>query len=92
MKADTPEMRAMLRLIDTWDPLVCADLHVTDGADFEPDISLQVEPLNQGEANLRVSGRQMRDALIARLRNWGSWPSIFIPIWPAPMTPLPGLP
>ena len=67
MKADTPEMRAMLRLIDAWDPLVCADLHVTDGADFEPDISLQVEPLNQGDAHLRVSGRQMRDALIARL-------------------------
>jgi hypothetical protein len=67
MKADTPEMRAMLRLIDTWDPLVCADLHVTDGADFEPDISLQVEPLNQGDAKLRVSGKQMRDALIERL-------------------------
>jgi Zinc carboxypeptidase len=71
MKADTPEMRAMLRLIDAWDPLVCADLHVTDGADFEPDISLQVEPLNQGDANLRVSGRQMRDALIARLTDLG---------------------
>jgi hypothetical protein len=56
-----------LHLIDTWDPLVCADLHVTDGADFEPDISLQVEPLNQGDANLKVGGRQMRDALIARL-------------------------
>jgi Zinc carboxypeptidase len=71
MKADTPEMRAMLRLIDEWDPLVCADLHVTDGADFEPDISLQVEPLNQGDAKLRVSGRQMRDALIARLTDLG---------------------
>src|SRR5580693_5313858 len=71
MKADTPEMRAMLRLIDAWDPLVCADLHVTDGADFEPDISLQVEPLNQGDANLKVSGRQMRDALIARLTELG---------------------
>jgi murein tripeptide amidase MpaA len=71
MKADTPEMRAMLRLIAEWDPLVCADLHVTDGADFEPDISLQVEPLNQGDANMRVSGRQMRDALIARLSKLG---------------------
>jgi hypothetical protein len=71
MKADTPEMRAMLRLIDVWDPLVCADLHVTDGADFEPDISLQVEPLNQGDATLRASGRQMRDALIARLTEAG---------------------
>jgi hypothetical protein len=71
MKADTPEMRAMLRLIDAWDPLVCADLHVTDGADFEPDISLQVEPLNQGDTNLRLSGRQMRDALIAQLTELG---------------------
>jgi hypothetical protein len=79
MKADAPEMRAMLRLIDTWDPLVCADLHVTDGADFEPDISLQVEPLNQGDAKLRVSGRQMRDALIARLTELGSLALDFYP-------------
>ncbi|HEY2464977.1 MAG TPA: M14 family zinc carboxypeptidase [Steroidobacteraceae bacterium] len=79
MKADTPEMRAMLRLIDAWDPLVCADLHVTDGADFEPDISLQVEPLNQGDENLRVSGREMRDALIARLTALGSLALDFYP-------------
>src|SRR6202041_2131158 len=79
MKADTPEMRAMLRLIDAWDPLVCADLHVTDGADFEPDISLQVEPLNQGDATLRVSGRQMRDALIARLTDLGCLAFDFYP-------------
>jgi hypothetical protein len=79
MKADTPEMRAMLRLIDTWDPLVCADLHVTDGADFEPDISLQVEPVNQGDEKMRVSGRQMRDALIARLTALGSLALDFYP-------------
>jgi Zinc carboxypeptidase len=79
MKADTPEMRAMLRLIDAWDPLVCADLHVTDGADFEPDISLQVEPLNQGDPALRVGGRQMRDALIARLTALGSIALDFYP-------------
>jgi hypothetical protein len=79
MKADTPEMRALLRLIDGWDPLVCADLHVTDGADFEPDISLQVEPLNQGDANLKVTGRQMRDALIARLTELGHLALDFYP-------------
>ncbi|HEX3397494.1 MAG TPA: M14 family zinc carboxypeptidase [Steroidobacteraceae bacterium] len=79
MKADTPEMRAMLRLIAAWDPLVCADLHVTDGADFEPDISLQVEPLNQGDATLRASGRRMRDALIARLIAQGSMALDFYP-------------
>ena len=79
MKADTPEMRAMLRLIDEWDPLVCADLHVTDGADFEPDISLQVEPLNQGDTTLMKSGRQMRDMLIARLTKLGSLALDFYP-------------
>jgi murein tripeptide amidase MpaA len=78
-KADAPEMRAMLRLIDTWDPLVCADLHVTDGADFEPDVSIQVEPINQGDPALRASGLQLRDALIAALAQAGSLPLDFYP-------------
>jgi hypothetical protein len=78
-KADTPEMRAMLRLIDTWDPLVCADLHVTDGADFEPDISIQVEPINQGDPDLRASAVSMRDRLIDRLAELGSLPLNFYP-------------
>jgi hypothetical protein len=78
-KADAPEMRAMLRLIDTWDPLVCADLHVTDGADFEPDVSIQVEPINQGDPSLRASGVQLRDELIAKLAKAGSLPLDFYP-------------
>ena len=79
MKADTPEMQAMLGLIDTWDPLICADLHVTDGADFEPDISIQVEPVNQGDPQLRPSGVQLRDALIGKLAQQGSLPLAFYP-------------
>jgi murein tripeptide amidase MpaA len=78
-KADAPEMRAMLRLIDSWDPLVCADLHVTDGADFEPDISIQVEPINQGDPNLRASAVSLRDQLIARLAELGSKSLDFYP-------------
>jgi murein tripeptide amidase MpaA len=78
-KADAPEMRAMLRLIDTWDPLVCADLHVTDGADFQPDISIQVEPINQGDLSLRASAVSLRDQLIARLAELGSMPLDFYP-------------
>jgi hypothetical protein len=79
MKADTPEMRGMLALIDAWDPLIFADLHVTDGADFEPDISLQVEPINQGDPALRASGIQLRDELIAKLALQGSSPLPFYP-------------
>ncbi|HVN45283.1 MAG TPA: M14 family zinc carboxypeptidase [Steroidobacteraceae bacterium] len=78
-KADSPEMRALLELIRRWDPLVCADLHVTDGADFQPDISLQAEPINQGDPLLHGAGRELRDALIARLAAHGSMPLPFYP-------------
>jgi len=79
MKADAPEMQALLRLVQQWDPLLTADLHVTDGADFEPDISLQAEPINQGDLRLRASGRQLRDALIEKLAAQGSLPLPFYP-------------
>jgi murein tripeptide amidase MpaA len=79
MKADAPEMQAMLRLLNEWDPLVCADMHVTDGADFEPDVSIQVEPINQGDPTLFASGIQLRDELIAKLSAQGSLPLPFYP-------------
>ena len=49
MKAETPEMQAMLRLLNAWDPMVYVDLHVTDGADFEHDISITTEPGGAGD-------------------------------------------
>ena len=79
MKADSPEMQAMLGLITEWDPLVCADLHVTDGANFEPDISIQVEPINQADPALHADGVEMRDALIDRLAQQGSLPLPYYP-------------
>ena len=79
MKAEAPEMQAMLGLLREWDPVLCADLHVTDGADFEPDISLQSEPVNQGDPELFASGREMRDELIEKLAACGSLPLPFYP-------------
>ena len=79
MKADSPEMQAMLGLLNEWDPLICADLHVTDGADFEPDISIQVEPIYQADPALHAHGVEMRDALIERLTAHGSLPLPFYP-------------
>ena len=78
-KAQSPEMQAMLRLLNQWDPLICADLHVTDGADFEPDVSLMVEPINQGDPELFGCGTQLRDELIAKLEAQGSLPLPFYP-------------
>ncbi|MFL6244510.1 MAG: M14 family metallopeptidase [Thermoanaerobaculia bacterium] len=39
MKADASEMRAMIRAIDAWKPDLYIDLHVTDGADYQYDVT-----------------------------------------------------
>ena len=39
MKADTLEVQAMLRALRTWDPDLYIDLHVTDGADYQYDVT-----------------------------------------------------
>ena len=38
-KADTPEVQALLRAFDTWQPDLFIDLHVTDGIDYQYDIT-----------------------------------------------------
>ncbi len=48
LKAEAPEMQAMLRLLNEWDPILYVDLHVTDGAKFEHDISYTVMPTLAG--------------------------------------------
>src|SRR5688572_15774372 len=79
VKADTPEMQAMLRLIEAWDPLAYIDLHVTDGAKFEHDVSIQVEPVNAGDEALQAAGRAFRDAVIADISKEGAMPVAFYP-------------
>jgi hypothetical protein len=79
VKADAPEMQAMLALINEWDPLVEVDLHVTDGAKFEHDVSIQVEPVHAGDVDLRKAGRAWRDGVIADLAAEGSLPLPYYP-------------
>jgi hypothetical protein len=79
LKADTPEMQAMLRLVQVWDPIVTMDLHVTNGAKFEHDISIQVEPLHAGDAQQQRQGLALRTALLDALSAQGSLPLPFYP-------------
>lgn len=79
MKADAVEMQAMLNLIGAWDPIVFADLHVTDGAQFEHDISITMEPVHSGDAALRKAGLALRTAVLERLSKRGSLPLAFYP-------------
>jgi hypothetical protein len=79
VKADAPEMQAMLRLLDQWDPIMYVDLHVTDGAQFEHDVSYNIAPTLTGDADLRRAAVAMRDELMQRIRDAGSLPLDFYP-------------
>ncbi|HTP54918.1 MAG TPA: M14 family zinc carboxypeptidase [Thermoplasmata archaeon] len=43
MKADAPETRAFLRLVRRWEPDFFVDNHVTDGADFQYDVTFGID-------------------------------------------------
>ena len=43
MKADAPEMRAMLKLVNEWNPDFIIDTHTTDGADYQYTITYSLE-------------------------------------------------
>jgi hypothetical protein len=70
-KADAPEMRALLGLLDAWDPILYADLHVTDGAELREDLSVEVEPGHGWDLELGVTGHALRDEVLERLRRAG---------------------
>jgi len=78
-KAESPEMQAMLALANRWDPILTVDLHATDGAQFEHDVSIQIEPRHAGDAALARHGKALSDALLAELAKQGSLPLDFYP-------------
>jgi hypothetical protein len=65
--------------VQRWDPLAVVDLHVTDGAQFEHDIAVMVEPVQSGDLALRQIGRAWRDGVVADLKAQGSLPLPFYP-------------
>ena len=77
VKADAPEMQAMLGLVNAWDPLTYVDLHVTDGAKFQHDVSIQVEPVYSADPDFRKAGLALRDNVIADLAKQGSSPQSY---------------
>jgi len=78
-KADAPEMQAMLRLLEAWDPVLYVDLHVTDGAQFQHDIANIVEPSYACDPALQPIGRALSQDLNKALAAQGSLPIDFYP-------------
>lgn len=78
-KADAPEMQAMLRLLDAYDPVLYLDLHVTDGAKFQPDVAVLVEPTRTGPQALQGLARAYQEELFRGLTERGHTPLAFYP-------------
>jgi hypothetical protein len=64
IKADTPEMRAWLKLFNAWNPDFHIDNHVTDGADFQYDVTWDMAR-NQDVAE--PAGTWVRDNFVPEL-------------------------
>ena len=79
IKADAPEMQAMLRLLGAWDPVLYVDLHVTDGAEFQHDVSNTLEPIYAGDPELHPAGLALLAELNGKLSAQGSLPVDFYP-------------
>lgn len=79
MKADAPEMRQLLEFLNAWDPVVYADLHVTDGANFQHDVSINAQPDQSEDPQVAAESRRLRDALLALLTSKGSLPLPYYP-------------
>lgn len=81
VKADAPETRLILELLQRHDPVVIMDLHVTDGAKFRHDIAVLVEPWHDDgtEAPLIAPAKALSSGLLEDLRSTGHRPLDFYP-------------
>jgi len=79
MKSDAPEMVALLGLLHRFDPVLYVDLHVTDGAKFQHDVSVTFEPQRLGPPEVQAQGRALRASLFPRLEAQGHRPLGFYP-------------
>jgi hypothetical protein len=90
VKADAPEMQALLRLFNRWNPLVYVDLHTTDGAKFEHDIAVILAPVGPRPDGLEKTAAALSDALQARITALGNLPLPFYPSFVANDDPATG--
>ncbi|SOB88207.1 Murein tripeptide amidase MpaA [Sphingomonas guangdongensis] len=82
VKADAPEMQAMLRLIQRFDPALYLDLHVTDGIDHQYDITYAFSGWRGRYARSAAIGAwldtQLRPAMDRALTRAGHIPGFYV--------------
>lgn len=89
-KAETSEVRAVLSLMNRWEPELFVDLHTTDGAKFEHDIAVMVSPQAPRPDGLDEIAKQLSAAVQAELTARGHLPLAFYPSFIIDGEPLSG--
>lgn len=82
LKADAPEMQAMIELINRFDPVLYLDLHVTDGTDHQYDVAYAFAGWRGLYAKSPAIGRwldtKLRPAMDAELVRAGHTPGYYV--------------
>lgn len=79
MKADTLEMRHMLEALERWKPDLYVDLHVTDGEDYQYDVTFGWNGTHGWSPSIaRWLDDVFRPAVSADLEAWGHVPGPLI--------------
>lgn len=82
IKADSPEMQAMIGLIRTYDPALYLDLHVTDGTDHQYDVAIAFAGWDGLYAQSPAIGRwldgRFRPAISGALTRAGHVPGYYV--------------
>ena len=82
LKADTPEMKAMIGLLRKYRPALYLDLHVTDGTDYQYDITFAFPGWGGHYAHSAAIGRWLdrsyRPAVTAALARAGHVPGLYV--------------
>jgi len=75
MKVDSPEVRAVLKLLQEYRPIVYVDLHTTDGAQFEYRISYLTQPSHPMAGPLYTQAEELGRLVDADLSQAGHLPT-----------------
>lgn len=80
-KADTPEIRAVLRALGEWTPDLYVDVHVTDGADYQYDVTYGWDAgENHSPAITRWLDERLRPAVDRDLEEMGHVPGPLVQV------------
>lgn len=80
MKADAPEMRAWLKAFHAWKPDMFIDCHVTDGMDFQYDITYSMEMFENSAGPIVAWQKKLEEYFIPKVNGSGHLIAPFI--WP----------